>query len=148
MIDLLREAADLQARRGSPHWTEADFSLDDHRAVMRAGELFVAARGGEILASLRLQRADPALWPDDPPGQALYLHKVAVSRLVGGQGWLARLVAWSGVRALRAGAAYLRLDTLPETPLPNLYARLGFAPVDARPVEHGGLRLVRMQKRL
>lgn len=147
-VEILREAAAWTARFGAPIWDAAIFTVDAWRAHAEAGELAGGFDdGGRMAACMLLQRADALYWPEDAPGDALYLHKVAVRRDCAGAGWPARLVAWAGERAREAGIARLRLDTMAHGALPALYARLGFHLVDPGPIEVGGRTVVRMERR-
>ena len=144
--EVLREAARWTARFGAPLWDPAGFTVEEHRALAAAGELVGGFDGGYLVACMRLQRADPLLWPEHPPGYARYVHKVAVRRSHAGRGWAARLVTWAVDEARRAGAAAVCLDTLPDGKLPAFYAALGFRRHDDDPHFVGVLRVVRMHR--
>lgn len=147
-VAVVRDAARRAAELGPALWDPDGFTVEEHRALAAAGELVGGFDGGQLVACLRLQRADPLLWPEHPPGYARYVHKVAVRRSHAGQGWAARLVAWAVDEARRAGAAAVCLDTLPDGPLPAFYAALGFRLHDHDPHFVGALRVVRMHRPL
>jgi len=92
-----------------------------------------------------LQRSDETYWPFDPDGEAHYLHKLAVRRIAAGKGWLGRLVRWAHEDAKRAGARYLRLDTLDRPKLRSMYENLGFRFVDSFSEHQYGETIVRLE---
>ncbi|WP_219467420.1 GNAT family N-acetyltransferase [Nonomuraea rhizosphaerae] len=55
--------------------------------------------------------ADPEFWrPGDDPGDALYVHKLAVARPWSGSGLGDALLDWAGAMAYDQGRTWLRLD--------------------------------------
>jgi GNAT superfamily N-acetyltransferase len=112
------------------------------------GRWFGGFRAGLQVACMRIDTADPIHWPDDPPGEALYIHKVAVARSVAGQGWPARLLAAAARVADERRARFLRLDTAPREALIRVYQDLGFDLVDDGPRQFAGRELVRLERRL
>jgi len=133
-LAVLVEVAQWTERFGEPVWEAASFTRAEHEALAAAGELVGGFEGERLVACMRLQAADPLWWPEDPPGDALYLHKVVVRREAAGRGWLGRLLAWAADEGRRRGVRALRLDTLADTPLPGIYARHGFRPTDPAPL--------------
>ena len=63
-----------------------------------------------------LVQSDPHFWPDDPAGEALYLHKLAVHPGWQGRGPGAQMIAAATVETQAAGRPWLRLDTAAERP--------------------------------
>ncbi len=102
----------------------------------------VAWREGRAVGAFSVLDADPPFWPDDPPGEALYLHKLAVHPSGQGQG-LAHALLEHAVQVTReSGRPWLKLDTSANRPaLRRLYETFGFEPVDEREVS--GFRVVR-----
>jgi len=147
-LALLLEAAAWTAARGRPIWPSDAFSLPAQIRLARAGELIGGFADLRMTATMQLQDRDPVHWPHDAPGEALYVHKLAVRRANAGQGWTERLLDWASAEARRAGAAYLRLDTDPATPLPDLYRRAGFVAAPSGPAWLGGRYVLRMQRPL
>lgn len=72
--------------------------------------------------------ADPEFWtPADAPGDALYVHKLAVARPWAGQGLGDALLDWAGGMTYASGRSWLRLDCSKDNPgLQNYYRRRGF----------------------
>lgn len=95
----------------------------------------VAWAAGRPVGAYVLLDKDPLFWPDAPPGEALYLHKLAVHPDVQGQGvsgWLLRQAVQETAGRERP---FLRLDTASARPrLRAVYERFGFRHVGERVV--------------
>jgi len=111
--------------------------LEDYAALIRAGEVWVLAEGGEVLGVLVMRPADDHLFVDN----------VAVAPGHQGRGLGRELVAFAEERAEREGLPEVRLYTN-EKMHENLavYARLGFEETE-RKID-GAYRRVFMRKRL
>lgn len=144
-LAILREAAQWLVDIRRPLWSIDSFSLECLSRAARAGELVLGYAQTQPVASMLLQPCDEYYWPDDPPGEALYVHKVAVRRSASGQHWADRLIAWAAAEAAKAGARFLRLDTANVPELLGLYSRLGFHVLDEEPRLVDGLRIHRLQ---
>ena len=144
-IDILREASVWTSTFGQPIWPLESFTVDDQREIAAAGEQVGGFEESEMVACMRLQKRDRIFWPDDPPGEALYLHKLAVRRASSGKGWTARMVDWAVGECRTENARALRLDTLANGKLPAYYETLGFRLVDKRPLLIERMPIVRMQ---
>lgn len=95
----------------------------------------VAWREGRAVGAFSLLDADPPFWPDDPPGEALYLHKLAVHPSGQGQGLAHKLLEHAVQVTRESGRPWLKLDTAASRPaLRRLYETFGFEPVDEREV--------------
>jgi ribosomal protein S18 acetylase RimI-like enzyme len=111
--------------------------LEDYAALIRTGEVWVLAEGGEVLGMLVMRPAD----------DHLFLDNVAVAPGHQGRGLGRELLAFAEERAEREGLPEVRLYTN-EKMHENLavYARLGFEET-GRKID-GGYRRVFMRKRL
>lgn len=145
-VRILAEAAAWAREHGSGAWSPEEFTVPDLEASARRGELIGGYEDGRMAACMRLEPRDPVYWPGDPPGAALYVHKLATARTATGRGWSGRLIGWAAALAARRGVPALKLDVLPEPRLLSLYAGFGFEPVDAEPQPFGGVRVIRMQR--
>lgn len=142
-IAILHDASVWTSTFGEPVWAFGSFSAEEQSRI--AGEQIGGFEGAHMVACMRLQERDPIYWPDDPPGEALYLHKLAVRRSASGKGWSARLVEWAIEECRRKNARALRLDTLAIDRLTRHYETLGFRLVDEISERVGGVPIVRMQ---
>ena len=145
-LEILREASQWSERFGSATWLPEELTEARQRESAQARELVGGFERAEMAACMRLEHSDPVHWPEDSPGDALYLHKLAVRRAYADQGWSRRMIDWSVLQCWNQNVRVLRLDTVPDTKLPSLYAELGFRLVDAKPRLFAGRRLVRMER--
>jgi GNAT superfamily N-acetyltransferase len=144
-IEILHEASVWTSTFGEPIWAFGSFTPEELHRIAVAGEQIGGFEGTQMVACMRLHESDPIFWADDPPGEALYLHKLAVRRSASGRGWSARLVQWAVEECRKKGARALRLDTLANDKLPRHYETLGFHLVDETSQRVGGVPIVRMQ---
>jgi ribosomal protein S18 acetylase RimI-like enzyme len=145
-LAILREAAQWLIDTGRPLWQVESLQLEAVRRAARGGELVLGFAESQPVATMMLQARDDFHWPNDPPGEALYVHKVAVRRCAAGQHWSSRLTVWARDRARISGARFLRLDTACRPELLSLYQRLGFYVVDERPRLVDGLAIHRLEQ--
>lgn len=124
---ILSEAAGWLEARGIPLWSPEQVSLAAVSPEVRSGLYFLAWSEGVPVGTLRLTTSDPAFWPEVLPGEALYLHRLAVRRAAAGGQVSFELLRWAAQRATTFGARYLRLDceTFRST-LRGVYERFGF----------------------
>jgi GNAT superfamily N-acetyltransferase len=147
-VGILREAAQWLIDRGLGHWSVDEFNRADFMAAAQAGELVMGFEGRLAAAVMLLQGLDPLYWPAEPPGAALYIHKLAVRRASAGRRWGHRMIEWAATQARMRGIPHLRLDTLPKSMLQSLYEQEGFVSVDRYPIRVGSAVLIRMERRL
>ncbi|MBB6097338.1 GNAT superfamily N-acetyltransferase [Deinobacterium chartae] len=82
---------------------------------------------GEAVATFALLEHDPQFWPDDPPGSALYLHKLAVHPDHQGRGYGHAALGAARRETVARGLPSLRLDTAWDRPkLHRFYESFGF----------------------
>jgi GNAT superfamily N-acetyltransferase len=107
----------------------------------------VAWRDGQAVGTFALLGTDPLFWPDAPPGEARYLHKLGVHPAAQGQGLARLLLAGAAQETRETGRPFLRLDTAANRPnLRALYEAAGFRAVDEREVK--GFHVVRYEQPL
>jgi predicted N-acetyltransferase YhbS len=146
-ITLLTDATEWIRERGlSGGWPSGQLHLSQFIAAAHRGELLLGFVGGQAVACMLLQPLDLLYWADEPPGAALYLHKLAVRRDYHGHGWALRMIERATTTARASGVPRLRLDAIATSPLPDLYERFGFCRVAGATVRTGGLDLVRMER--
>ncbi len=144
---VLVASAQALAGRGEALWPPE--SLTPERLARHyppAGWRVAWHAGAAVGCSVLLER-DPLFWPDDPPGEALYLHRLAVHPAAQGQGLAGLLLADAAAQARAAGRSWLRLDTASDrSKLRALYLGAGFVPGDE--VQVGAYHVVRFELRL
>jgi GNAT superfamily N-acetyltransferase len=143
---LICEAARWLIDRGEPLWGDEETSGEELERVARAGELVVARSHADLCACMYLHNEDRVFWPDVPPGEALYLHRLAVARHYAGRGVSLTMLDWAAREARRTGRDFLRLDCEPRPKLLALYQRAGFVPIDAGPIQVGRHFVVRHER--
>ncbi len=143
---ILVEVAGWLAARGMPLWEPAHLTTERLESSLGHGELFLAYGGdGAAVGTFLLQEADELFWPGDPPGEALYLHKLAVRRAAAGTGVAAAMLRWACEEAARRGRLFLRLDCDADRPaLCSSYESAGFRAVDERQI--GAFRARRFER--
>jgi GNAT superfamily N-acetyltransferase len=125
--EILTEAAGWLAGRGIPLWSPEQVSVAAVSSEVQGGLFYLAWAGPAAVGTMRLTTSDPAFWPDATPGEALYLHRLAVRRAVAGGQVSSELLRWAASHAAAIGARYLRLDC--ETfrrSLRGVYEQFGF----------------------
>jgi GNAT superfamily N-acetyltransferase len=125
--EILAEATGWLRERGTPLWEADQIGTAQVAPDVEAGLFFLAWSGPKAVGTMRLAATDPRFWPDAAPGEALYLHRLAVRRSASGGDTSSALLGWAARHAASRGAQYLRLDC--ETCRPRLrrvYERFGF----------------------
>lgn len=128
-------------------WPASSFNLAEITAKAERSEIVVLTAGQDIAACMYIEDSDSAFWPEALPGEALYLHKLAVGRAFAGQGFARRLIDWAAQHAAHHGRKYLRLDCAPRPRLVQVYRDAGFERVGEDSVIEGFL-VARLQRTL
>jgi GNAT superfamily N-acetyltransferase len=124
---VLHEAAKWLEQRGMALWLDSELAPDRIREEVEAGLFHVAEADGIIGGVIMFQLEDPEFWPDAVPGEAAYLHRLAVSRRFAGGQLSSLLLDWSRKKTRRLGRKYLRMDTeTTRLKLREMYERYGF----------------------
>lgn len=132
---ILMASAAALAARGQPLWPPQSLTPERLARHYPDAGWRVAWQDGQAVGTYVLLDKDDLFWPDDTPGTALYLHKLAVHPAAQGGG-LARLLLGEAVaETRRVGAPFLRLDTASDrAKLRALYDGFGFQTVGERQV--------------
>ena len=102
-------------------------SNDLMRSEVEAGLFFIGFCNGEPGGTIRYQHEDQQFWPDVNPGEAAYLHRIAVLRKYSGGELSTALLDWAVERATLDGKKFLRLDCDSSRPrLKSVYEKYGF----------------------
>ncbi len=141
VAELLSSAGKWLASRGIDQWRHPFPDRGRMTASIERGECFLAGLDQRIVGTITVDGlADPEFWrPEDLPDSALYVHRMAVARIVAGQGVGALLLAWAGQRAAEMGKPWLRLDAWKNnSPLHRYYLARGFSLVRVVDLPHRG----------
>jgi GNAT superfamily N-acetyltransferase len=126
--DVLTEAALWLRARGAELWSSDSVSLSRVAPEVEEGLYFLAWSGAASVGAMRLTWTDPFYWPEAVPGEALYVHRLAVRRAFAGGRASSALLVWAAAHAQAHGARFLRLDCqAPRAALRRVYERFGFA---------------------
>lgn len=108
---LLIEASKWLASRGIDQWQYPPHRDRIIKAIER-GECFLAFRKGQPVGTIQVDDyADPEFWKEeDHPEDAVYVHRMAVSRSTAGRKVGTELLDWAARQAADAGKSMLRLD--------------------------------------
>lgn len=124
---ILLEAARWLDQRGAALWQQDELQPDRLAAEVSQGLYFIAETAEGAVATVRFQLEDPLFWPDAPPGEAAYLHRLAVRRSAAGGTASTALMQWAVDRTRALGRRCLRLDCEASRPrLRSVYERFGF----------------------
>ena len=126
-IAVLCEIADFRKSLGQDRWKKDWFTPVALQGWIDARQLVVARLEGKVIGTMLLEDEDPIFWPDDPPGEALYVHRLTRTRTgAGAKGLAQRFLAFAQEEAGRRGRAYVRLDCALDETLCAIYDRAGF----------------------
>lgn len=126
-------------------WPASDFQLSDIEQKLARSEVVVLRSDGQLAACMYIEESDERFWPEAAPGEALYLHKIAVDRHFAGLGFSQLLLDWAADYARVNGYKFLRLDCAPREKLVRVYTRAGFERVGEDQVLDGFL-VARLQR--
>jgi len=144
---ILTESASWIAEQGAPLWPLEQLTAEAVAEDVRTGNFVLAQAAQEAVATARLTKEDPAYWPEAAPGEAAYVHRIAVRRAWSGKGVPEELLAWCSSQAKVWGREYLRLDCDAGRPrLRNVYESLGFRFHSEHPMPHR--RVARYERRV
>lgn len=125
--DVLDEVVRWLEDKGEPLWGEEEINSERIEQEIREGSYYVAQDGGRTVAVFKFELADPEFWPDVPPGQSTFIHRLAVRRSHSGGVVSTAILRWSLARTVALGRRFLRLDCLSSRPkLRAIYENFGF----------------------
>jgi GNAT superfamily N-acetyltransferase len=124
---ILTEAATWLEELGDQLWTLDELLPEQIIDDVCKGLYFLAERDGQAVGTLRYQLEDELYWPDVPPDESAFVHRVAVRRQYSGGKISTELLQWAVARTAALGRPYLRLDCEAARPkLREVYERFGF----------------------
>jgi len=127
IADILTEAAHWLEQSGMRMWRDDELQPGRIAADVEAGLFHLAESDGEAAGVVKFQLEDPLFWPDVPPGESAFVHRLAVRRGFAGRGISSVLLSWAVREARSHGRQYLRLDCeASRAKLRAVYERFGF----------------------
>lgn len=125
--EILTEAVAWLQELGDQLWTLDELLPEQILDDVCEGLYFLAERDGLAVGTLRYQLEDELYWPDVPPDESAFVHRVAVRRQYAGGKISTELLRWAVARTAALGRLYLRLDCEAARPkLREVYERFGF----------------------
>ena len=91
-------------------WQCDELQPDRIASDVRAGQFYLAVYEGEPAGTIKFQLSDPEFWPDVPPDESAFVHRLAIRRQYAGRGVSTALLSFACDEAERCGKRYLRLD--------------------------------------
>jgi GNAT superfamily N-acetyltransferase len=124
---ILQEAARWLEERAMPLWREQELSPARVEREVAEGLFVLASCDGQAVGTMMFQLADMDFWPEVPPGESCFVHRLAVRRRYAGGRVSSALLRWAVEETRRMGRRYLRLDCVKErAKLRAIYEGFGF----------------------
>ncbi|MDR1692064.1 MAG: GNAT family N-acetyltransferase [Oscillospiraceae bacterium] len=119
--------------KGTPLWGASEVTWDALSKKYSASDFYLAYLDGAPAGCMALIEDDPFFWPDVPPDESLFLHKLAVTKAARKLGVSDALMDFSKSEGVRRGKTTLRLDTHALRPkVRAFYERHGFRHVGTK----------------
>jgi GNAT superfamily N-acetyltransferase len=127
VAEVLQEAAQWLEQRSMAMWRGDELLPTRIVADVEAGLFFMASCNGETAGVVKFQLEDGEFWPDVPPSEAAFVHRLAVRRQFAGGHISSALLTWAVRQTKTLGRKYLRLDCdATRSKLRAVYERFGF----------------------
>ncbi len=124
---VLAEAMAWLAERNMPLWTEDLISPERVSAELAAGWFYLAVQKDVVVGILMFQSEDLEFWSDIPPGESMFVHRLAVRRSFAGGNVSTAMLQWAIEQCQILGKQYLRLDCVADRArLRSIYEKFGF----------------------
>jgi GNAT superfamily N-acetyltransferase len=127
IAEILCEAAHWLEQSGMRMWRDDELVPSRIAGDVDTGLFHVAECAGEVAGVVKFQLEDELFWPDVPPMESAFVHRLAVRRHFAGGGISSALLNWAVEEARSHGRDYLRLDCeASRSKLRAVYERFGF----------------------
>jgi ribosomal protein S18 acetylase RimI-like enzyme len=140
--NLLTEASRWLRRKGTDQWAapwpDENGRNENIRRAIGARRTWLLWDDDQAVATLTASPNHHKIWPEERRHEkAVYIRRLAVSRLYSGRGLGGRLLDWAGLRADREyGARWIRVDVWTTNKgLHRYYRGLGFARCGTSPIK-------------
>ena len=124
--DVLLEAAHWLQAIGQPLWKDTDLRPDRLLADVKAGLYYLACVDGEAAGVFKMQDEDAVFWPDVPPGESIFIHRIAIRRKFAGGQVTTAMVDYAKQTTAAMGKRFLLLDCASRPKLCRTYESQGF----------------------
>src|SRR5688572_17035861 len=95
IAEILCEAARWLEQGGMRMWRDDELLPSHIAADVGAGLFHLAECDGEAAGVVKFQLEDELFWPDVPPMESAFVHRLAVRRRFAGGGISSALLAWA-----------------------------------------------------
>lgn len=127
VVSVLAEAVAWLEQQNMPLWTADLISPERVSQDLAAGLFYLAVQEGEVVGVLMFQSEDLEFWSDIPPGESMFIHRLAVRRSFAGGSVSTAMMQWAVAQCQILGKQYLRLDCVADRPrLRSIYEKFGF----------------------
>jgi GNAT superfamily N-acetyltransferase len=127
VADILSEAARWLEQSGIAMWRGEELLPERIAAEVETGLFFIAECDGDEAGVIKFQLEDKLFWPDIPPSESAFVHRLAVRRRFAGRKVSTALLTWAVERTISLGRSFLRLDCEASRPkLRAVYEKFGF----------------------
>jgi GNAT superfamily N-acetyltransferase len=127
IAEILAEAAHWLEQSGMKMWRDDELLPSRLAADVEAGLFHLAECNGEAAGVVKFQLEDQLFWPDVPPTESAFVHRLAVRRRFASRGVSSTLLNWAVEAARSYGRDFLRLDCeASRSKLRAVYERFGF----------------------
>ena len=108
-------------------WRNDELSASHIAADVEVGQFFLAECDGQAAGVVKFQLEDDLFWPDVPPDESAFVHRLAVRRAFAGGDVSKALLEWAVERARSLNRRFVRLDyDASRAKLKALYEEFGF----------------------
>lgn len=108
-------------------WRADELSGSRISDEVAAGLFYVVECNHEVAGVIKFQMEDAVFWPDVPPEESAFVHRLAIGRQFAGGAVSSALLNWAVAQTCSLGREFLRLDCEASRPkLRAVYERFGF----------------------
>ena len=124
---VMRQAAAYLIEHKKTLWTLNELTAEQVFHTCQNENIVTGYIGHNPVAAMLLTYHDPDFWPDIPPNQAGFIHKLSVIPNYQGKGIAAQMIDFAKNEVKHKGMLWLRLDCHSDrNRLRNFYEKLGF----------------------
>jgi GNAT superfamily N-acetyltransferase len=144
LVAILSEAAQWLIDRGQALWTLEQFTVEKLQPSVTAGDWHIAWVESNPVAVVSLTFEDKLFWPEIPPGDSIFIHRLAVVRKYAGTGVPAAIFSYAENLGRQKDLRHIRLDCAARANLCHVYESAGFSRIDERHM--GSFTVVRFKR--
>jgi ribosomal protein S18 acetylase RimI-like enzyme len=127
LAKVLSEATLHKSKYGDFLWGTQPYATEEIEKKYQNGNLYTVLLDDNIVGTVAITESDKRVWGDSGSDEALYIHGLATSDEVRGQGVGSRVIEWVVHKAEKEGRRAVRLDCgYSNQPLCDYYKKEGF----------------------